>query len=213
MDARFDKDKQKRKVCNLYDKLKISRQESQPSIDYLDEEHDKIFKKMHEAYEMSSVAYERGDIKRGLKYSKKGRRNEATLGNIIEARRRFTIPLKEMGANLAQEKAILNRLRARVAEIRCDFHDWMKIMNFVFRNQEEIAYNAGVPAEFLRNMRVELHDDKSVHLLFGGDSGPLGKHHAHYVVYPDGFVSYDRDPNAPHGPQNFNTRVAKKTSS
>ena len=213
MDARYSKELQKRRVCGLYNKLQTQREESKPSIEYLNEEHDKAYAKMHEAYDLSEAAYARGDKRKGLKYSKKGRRKEAILANIIEARRKLTVDLKNMGTNLAEEKAILDQLNMVVNKARCDFRDWMGILNFVIRNQSEIAYNAGVPVKYLDNMKVELHADKSVHILFGGDNVPWGDEHAHYVVHQDGFVSYDRDPDESHGAHNFNTRVAKKASS
>lgn len=67
------------------------------------------------------------------------------------------------------------------------------------------AYLMGVPTPFLTNVRVvQKYQDGQYthHVYFGGQGGPLGPQHGHYVMAANGQMLYRRNPLDPHGAQN-----------
>ncbi len=71
------------------------------------------------------------------------------------------------------------------------------------RITDELARAAGVPRRYVGNVRVRhKSSDGTSHLYFGGEGGPGGKGHAHYVINERGYMSYRREPGQPHGRRN-----------
>lgn len=73
------------------------------------------------------------------------------------------------------------------------------------RNQDrqDLARQAGVPAQYLDKVWVSRKSGNIVNIYFGGVGRPDGPGHGHYVMDSLGNVTYRREPFDPHGPQNF----------
>lgn len=70
-------------------------------------------------------------------------------------------------------------------------------------DRQSLARKAGVPSQYLDKVWVSRKPDGTVNIYFGGVGEPNGPGHGHYVLDPNGSVSYRRDPFDPHGAQNF----------
>lgn len=74
------------------------------------------------------------------------------------------------------------------------------------RHQDDnrsIAEKAGVPYQYLGDLRVSRDKNGNTNIYFGGIGKSDGPRHGHYVVDHSGKVTYRRDPFDPHGSQNF----------
>lgn len=66
-----------------------------------------------------------------------------------------------------------------------------------------LAEQAGVPFQYLNNLRVKPAPDGGMNFYFGGLGEPDGPGHGHYATDGRGVVTYKREPFDPHGSQNF----------
>lgn len=102
--------------------------------------------------------------------------------------------------------------KAEADEARQAFHkrlEWLKAQNKQRRDEKRsIAEKAGVPYQYLDNVKVSKDSDGNTNIYFGGVGEPAGPGHGHYVMDRYGTVTYSRDPFDPHGAHNFKSNQA-----
>jgi hypothetical protein len=86
--------------------------------------------------------------------------------------------------------------QVRLSELKADFAKKKE-------NNRALAVKAGVPYQYRDNVKISEESDGSINIFFGGYGKPDGPGHGHYCMHPDGSVSYDRNPGASHGAENF----------
>lgn len=124
-------------------------------------------------------------------------RDIATIGNEILALQQ-ELALAEFYAS----EALRTRRRAghaysrRLLILRREFDEFQE-------SWPSIAATAGVPEAYLSDTKIKVDEKGETNIYFGGEGGPTGRGHAHYVLLPDGTLNYAREIGAPHGPQNF----------
>lgn len=82
------------------------------------------------------------------------------------------------------------------------------------RHQDDnrsIAEKAGIPYQYLGDLRVSRDQNGNTNIYFGGIGKSDGPGHGHYVVDYSGKVTYRRDPFDPHGSQNFTNDTEQKS--
>ena len=125
----------------------------------------------------------------------------------------------ELGAPLRQSTRLWHRCQTEYKEAKKDFFDALdatcKRRYRWLEKVSDIAEAAGVPAEYLDNVRVRevfLSGGQDCaypgyNIYFGGiDGDPSGPGHGHYrvaIIKGEVILTYKREPNGPRGPQNF----------
>lgn len=74
-------------------------------------------------------------------------------------------------------------------------------------DNRSLATRAGVPYQYLDDMKLSTDSEGNINIYFGGVGTPDGPGHGHYVVSRNGEVTYSRNPFDPHGAQNFTEPV------
>lgn len=83
------------------------------------------------------------------------------------------------------------------------YEKWLIIYTSRNKSWRTFAEKAGVPSEYLDNVKVDVWNG-AINLLFGGSDGrPTGPNHGHIAISLDGKKTYQRHPFKPHGPQNY----------
>jgi len=79
-------------------------------------------------------------------------------------------------------------------------------------DRRAIAQRAGVPTEYLDDLRMSTGPDGTVNIYFGGIGEPNGPGHGHYTMNSSANLTYRRDPFDPHGAENFTDHVDHGTT-
>lgn len=79
--------------------------------------------------------------------------------------------------------------------------DWLRSQRLLFQEAwPSIAESAGVPDEYIQQVRIKLDAEGNTNIFFGGTGAG---DHAHYALDSAGQMYYRREIGAPHGPQNY----------
>ena len=108
--------------------------------------------------------------------------HERVKDEFQRAKREFDAACKAFKARLEKVRAERNRRR---------------------EDKRAIAERAGVPSQYLDDLWVSRDSNGNTNIYFGGVGKPNGPGHGHYVIDRNGRVTYRRNPNDPHGSQNF----------
>lgn len=108
--------------------------------------------------------------------------HERVKDEFQRAKREFDAARKAFKARLEKVRAERNRRR---------------------EDKRAIAERAGVPSQYLDDLWVSRDSNGNTNIYFGGVGKSNGPGHGHYVIDRNGRVTYRRNPNDPHGSQNF----------
>jgi len=210
-----------------------------PRIEWLKGQQEAAYQNMKQAFENASSAYARHDGASASSYSAEGRRYQAESKGHVEERRRLIAeigfardrhtatqpPFQRAKAEYVTAKRTFDEAKAAHERAQADFklaRERFDTASAAFRAQldklkadkRSIAERAGVPAQYLDNVRISKDSDGNTNIYFGGIGEPTGPGHGHYVVDGSGRVTYRREPFDPHGAENFteNRRVSATLS-
>lgn len=110
----------------------------------------------------------------------------------------------------AEHEGKVEEFRAAKADFdraKAAFHDRLEVVRSERKlrkaNKRSLAERAGVPYQYLDDVRISTDADGTVNIYFGGVGEPDGEGHGHYAMDAYGNVTYQRDPFDPHGAHNF----------
>lgn len=144
--------------------------------------------------------------------SKRGRSEVSRLRKDIASARlvsdELLVASKEAFRRLRAAELVLEHKRSDCIVAEMDYEDaWSRLCKIeeakTLRQNLIIAKKAGVPEQYLNDLKVVTKSNGTTHIYFGGIDSPDGEGHAHYVVNSEGFATYRRDPFAPRGWHNY----------
>lgn len=75
------------------------------------------------------------------------------------------------------------------------YQEKLKELQLFYKTRSaDLARQAGVPSAYIEATLAAYKPDGSINLYFGGEGRPNGKYHGHYILNPEGRVSYRRNP-------------------
>ena len=144
-DARRIKRKQDLKISKLGEELSYLRSQYEPQIGFLNQESTRLHSKMHKEFDIADEAYNRGNKKEGMKYSKKGRRSQALLKEATDARRPMVAQLRSLDQEFKDAKAGLTILNENFEIARWKLIARVNAVSFMKKRAVDIAKAAKVP--------------------------------------------------------------------
>jgi len=188
----------KQELDEAWEKLQSKQSRYGSEIEDLKQEHDDTFEEMKRAYSSASDAFESGDHDEAASESARGRDLRSELPDLVSKRRELIDKMKK-----AQDKhkGILDAYRDKKRQFdhaKERFDDYKAKLE---GERRDIASKAGVHRG--HHVKVVLKRDGKSHVYFGGRGEADGGNHGHYVLDESGNIEYRRDPNEPHGGQNY----------
>ncbi|MBP9489562.1 putative nuclear RNA export factor SDE5 [Candidatus Saccharibacteria bacterium] len=127
-----------------------------------------------------------------------------------EARRRFNDSKQKTQIakdKFAKSKKVFEESKSKLALIKNQQSERIKELKAETKksrtNERALAEKAGVPFEYLSNVKVRREANGEVNFYFGGFDKSDGLFHGHISMSADGEVSYIRMPLENHGSQNY----------
>lgn len=203
-----------------------------PRIEILDNQQEKAYQEMKSAFESASLAYDMRDGASARMHANQGHACKSRSQTLAAERRQLVSEIRAArerfeGAKPAFQTAKGEFARAQqtfhsaraeheLAEAefkraKADFESYTKafrsrldeLKSASRKKRKELAAKAGVPLQYQDDVWISTEPNGNVNIYFGGVDKPDRLGHGHYVMDPNGAVTYRRDPFAPHGPQNF----------
>lgn len=119
-------------------------------------------------------------------------------------------------ANYGRLKAAYDEAKKEAEQAKQAFHARLAVVR-AERDARRVEYrriakSAGVPHQYLDDIRVRQDTNGGYNIYFGGEGTPDGDGHGHYAVDASGHVTYRRNPLDPHGAHNYSSVVAADTA-
>ena len=184
-----------------------------PRIEILDNQQEKAYQEMKSAFESASLAHNMRDDASARMYANEGHVCKARSQTLAAepafwsakdefARAQQTFHSARAEHALAQDE--FKRAKADFESYTKAFRSRLDELKSASRKKhKELAAKAGVPLQYQDDVWISIEPNGNVNIYFGGVNEPDGLGHGHYVMDPNGAVTYRRDPFKPHGAQNF----------
>ena len=203
-----------------------------PRIEILNTEQDQAYQEMKSAFESASLAHDMRDCAGARMYANEGHACKARSQTFAAERRQLVSEIRAARERFegvkpafwsargefarAQQTFHSARAEHELAEAefkraKADFESYTKafrsrldeLKSASRKKRKELAAKAGVPLQYRDDVWISTEPNGNVNIYFGGIDEPDGLGHGHYVMGPNGTVTYMRDPFKPHGAQNF----------
>lgn len=150
---------------------------------------------------------ERGELSEGVRTAKS--EHEARKAEFEQVKKDFFV-IKNAHDSAREKHENLKAMHEKAEE---DFDSASRNYRAYARNihgidwkrkeEQDLMKKVGVPSQHIDTARVVQKTDGHINIYFGGVDAADGPGHGHYVVGPDGSVTYRRDPFEMRGKQNF----------
>ena len=203
-----------------------------PRIEILNTEQDQAYQEMKSAFESASLAHDMRDDTGARMYANEGHACKARSQTLAAERRQLVSEIRAARERFdavkpavwsakdefarAQQTFHSARAEHELAEAefkraKADFESCTKafrsrldeLKSASRKKRKELAEEAGVPLQYQDDVWISIEPNGNVNIYFGGVDEPDGLGHGHYVMDPNGTVTYKRDPFKPHGAHNF----------
>lgn len=203
-----------------------------PLIDNLSARQEKAYQEMKSAFESASLAHNMRDDASARMYANEGHVCKARSQTLAAERRQLVSEIRAARERLnaakpafwsakdefARAQQTFHSARAEHAlaqdefkRAKADFESYTKafrsrldeLKSASRKKRKKLAAKAGVPLQYQDDVWISIEPNGNVNIYFGGVNEPDGLGHGHYVMDPNGTVTYMRDPFKPHGAQNF----------
>lgn len=203
-----------------------------PRIEILDNQQEKAYQEMKSAFESASLAHNMRDDASARMYANEGHVCKARSQTLAAERRQLVSEIRAARERLNAAKPAFWSAKDEFARAQQTFHsaraehalaqDEFKRAKADFesctkafrsrldelksasrKKRKELAEEAGVPLQYQDDVWISIEPNGNVNIYFGGVDEPDGLGHGHYVMDPNGTVTYKRDPFKPHGAHNF----------
>lgn len=199
-----------------------------PRIDELNSRQETAYENMKEAFNNASTSYEGHDGLSAKSYSEQGHNYQAEAKACVEERRRLVqavrdarsrfepyktrfddakVAFNQAKADFDQVKSDYLRLNEEFKQAKTDFTkataDFKSRLELIRRSDRDLAEKAGVPIQYLNEIKVKREIDGTVNIYFGGIDDKDGLWHGHISTDSFGTVTYKRLPMEEHGKQNY----------
>ena len=203
-----------------------------PRIEILNDQQEQAYQEMKSAFESASLAHDMRDDASARMYANQGHDFKAKSQTFAAERRQLVSEIRAARERFEGVKSTFQAAKDEFARAQQTFHsaraehelaeaglkrakDDFESCTKAFRSRldelksasrkkrKELAAKAGVPLQYQDDVWISIEPNGNVNIYFGGVDEPDGLGHGHYVMDPNGTVTYMRDPFKPHGAQNF----------
>ena len=203
-----------------------------PRIEILNTEQDQAYQEMKSAFESASLAYDMRDGASARMHANQGHACKIRSQTLAAERRQLVSEIRAARERFESAKPAFQAAKGELARAQQTFHSAraehelaeaelkrakadFESCTKAFRSRldelksasrkkhKELAAKAGVPLQYQDDAWISIEPNGNVNIYFGGVNEPDGLGHGHYVMDPNGAVTYRRDPFKPHGAQNF----------
>ena len=215
-----------------WNRLQAVKSANNGRIESLNAQQERAYQNMKSAFESASAAHDRRDGASARSYADQGHAYKAESQRCVAERRQLVAEIRDASAELRNCKPATERAKSEfqaarttyqsakqrherlAAEFKSAKADFERAKTaFEQRlahvraqrahDNRDIAVRAGVPYQYLDDVRVRYDADGVANIYFGGVGAPDGPGHGHYAIDRSGKVTYKRDPFDPHGSHNF----------